>query len=163
MKGDILYPLNQLKDIDKEVYEQQASKYHGREFVMSWKIPTLNCLWNDVLHFSPVHPKEVKKELAKLGQDFGGKFIQVDPEILDQGKATVYLYKNTKGSKELDMEEFTNFTITDLPKYSEFPEATANYYKKMINGGKSPLLFVRIPHILYQGSVNTKDCEIIEI
>ncbi len=163
MKGDTLYPLNKLENIEPEIYKEQASKYEGREFVMDRIIPTLDCLWNDVLHMSPVDPNNIKEELAKLGQSFGGKFLKIDPEILDRNKTTVYLFNNKKKDKGVNEDNFTDFKIEDLPKYSKFPESTADYYKKMIGENKRPLLYVWIPHILYKGTINITDGEVIEI
>ncbi len=31
---------------------------------MEQRIPILNCLWNDVLHFSPVHPAKIKQAMT---------------------------------------------------------------------------------------------------
>ena len=60
LEGSILYPLNTLKGKHPDIYEQQVSKYVGREHIKEQRIPILDCLWNDVLHFSAVNPKEVK-------------------------------------------------------------------------------------------------------
>ncbi len=57
LQGNILYPLNTLKEKHPEIYEQQVSKYVGREHMTQQRIPILDCLWNDVLHFSAVNPK----------------------------------------------------------------------------------------------------------
>ncbi|MBK8551651.1 MAG: hypothetical protein IPL53_11555 [Ignavibacteria bacterium] len=59
LRGNVLYPLNTLKEIHPDLYEQQASKYAGREHITCQIIPILNCLWNDVLHFSAVNPEEI--------------------------------------------------------------------------------------------------------
>jgi len=48
LEGNILYPLNILKDKCPEVYEKEVSKYVGREHVKENRIPAFNCLWNDV-------------------------------------------------------------------------------------------------------------------
>ena len=37
------------------------------------------------------------------------------------------------------------------------------YYQMSQREGKSPLLFHRIPHILYRGSLNLKDVTIISV
>ena len=56
MQGDFLSPLNQLKDIYPEAYAEAVKKYEGREFLMNVGIPTLDCLWNDFLFLTAVHP-----------------------------------------------------------------------------------------------------------
>ncbi len=67
MIGDTLYPLNILKHTHPDLYTKKVSKYIGREKVMDQIIPILDCLWNDVLHFTAVHPKDVKDALIKAG------------------------------------------------------------------------------------------------
>ena len=47
--GTRLYPLNRLKDRLPGIYESAVKKYEGREWLMNVAIPTLGCLWNDVL------------------------------------------------------------------------------------------------------------------
>jgi hypothetical protein len=42
-----------------EVYVAQIKKYEGRERLLEKKIPVLDCLWNDVLHLSPLNPQVV--------------------------------------------------------------------------------------------------------
>ena len=64
MEGETLYPLNKLKDVYSNIYEEARSKYKGREAVMRHKIPYLNCLWNDVLHLTVVHPQKLKDALG---------------------------------------------------------------------------------------------------
>ena len=62
--GTVLYPLNDLKEIAPDLYQEHGAKYCGREEIRSQRIGPLNCLWNDVLHLSPVHPQRVA-ELAR--------------------------------------------------------------------------------------------------
>jgi len=68
MKGKILYPLNVLKKKYPTLYKKEVQKYDGRKKVLQGKIPSpFNCLWNDVLHFSPVEPSKVMNALKKEG------------------------------------------------------------------------------------------------
>ncbi len=66
LAGEFLCPLNMLRDTQPELYAQHIRKYEGREFVLSQTVPNLGCLWNDVLHFSPVHPKLIVEAMSKL-------------------------------------------------------------------------------------------------
>src|SRR3954469_11560600 len=67
LRGTILYPLNQLAGVAPDLYQQQRAKYHGREALMEQRVPQLDCLWNDVLHLSPVHPARLA-ELARVNE-----------------------------------------------------------------------------------------------
>lgn len=68
LQGDTLFPLNTLKEKYPDLYKKEASKYVGREQIMQDVLPILNCLWNDVLHFSAVHPSLVKEALFESGR-----------------------------------------------------------------------------------------------
>ena len=65
MRGNVLYPLNQLKEVYPELYKEQVEKYNGREWVRKGQILPLNCMWGDVLHLSAVHPAEIQKALLE--------------------------------------------------------------------------------------------------
>lgn len=151
LQVSILYPLNALKEKHPDIYEQQVSKYVGREHITQQRIPILDCLWNDVLHFSAVNPKEVKQALIEAGRnlDFTMNYYQVDPKLIEPKNAIVYLYAHTDNKDKMNEENFTPYNPDEMPKFSSMPQATKDYYKEMIGKGERPLLYHRIPHILY--------------
>lgn len=164
MFGDILYPLNVLKDKYPEIYKEHKRKYEGREEVMDLIIPKINCRWNDALHLSAIHPKIVKDALCEAGgrSDYKMLCYQIDPHILEPEKTVVYLYS----APELDMtkeEDFIEFKPDEMDKYSLLPEKTIEYYKESYSNNRRPLAFHRVPHILYKGSINIKDFPVIEV
>ena len=163
LRGNILYPLNVLKEKYPDLYEMQVSKYAGREHVTRQQIPILNCLWNDVLHFSAVHPSEIKKALIEAGSkfDFNRSYYQINPELLSTKNTIVYLYAHVNNEREMEKENFVSYNPNDIAKFSHMPQATKDYYKEIINKGERPLLYHRIPHILYKGSLDIIDMPII--
>lgn len=164
MIGNILYPLNELKSIDQNLYEQAKKKYTGREFVMEQRVPILHCLWNDVLHFSALHPIEIKKEFENNGKEFTSqKFYKIDPHKLDQNNTIVYLFKHQNESEKFQPENWTVYDPSNLDGYTEMSDQTKNYYKMMFEKDDQPLLWAYVPHIMYRGSVDISDCEIVEI
>jgi len=50
-----------------------------------------------------------------------------------------------------------------MAKFSSIPQATKDYYKEMIGRGKRPLLYHKIPHILYKGTLDITDLPIISV
>ena len=73
MQGHVLFPLNALKEALPEIYSYQAEKYKGRERLLEKKIPILDCLWNDVIHLSPIHPQIILDCFRKEGlYDYAG-------------------------------------------------------------------------------------------
>ncbi len=164
MKGDILYPLNTLKEKYPELYGEHINKYKGREEILDLIIPTLQCLWNDAIHLSAIHPKAVKDAIAEAGgrSDYKMFCYQIDPHLLEPDKATVYLYT----TPELDMtnvEDFREFNPDDIGRYSILSKETIEHYKDSYKNGRKPLPFNRAPHILYKGTIDVKGMEIIEV
>ena len=158
--GNILYPLNELKTIYPEIYAKERSKYIGREEVTQQIIPKLDCLWNDVLHFSAVHPSIIKSALAEAGDQVNLKrtYYEVDPTLLDLEKTVIYLYLYKDKNKQ---ENWAAYDPRDLDKYSLIPQFTKDYYKKMLERNERPLLYHGIPHILYRGTLDTTKLRIV--
>lgn len=165
VRGNILYPLNVIKEIHPDIYEQQARKYTGREHITLQRIPVLNCLWNDVLHFSAVHPKEIKQALIEAGRisDFTTNCYQVDAKLIEPESAIVYLHTFAENKDKLNEKNFAPYNPDELAKYSFVPQATKNYYKEKIGMSEHPLLYVWIPHILYKGTLDVTDLPIISV
>ncbi len=70
LKGEYLIPLNELKRVYPNLYREYIQKYKDhtqRENLLTRKIPKLECLWNDVVHFLPLHPYEIYKVLLEIG------------------------------------------------------------------------------------------------
>lgn len=162
MKGDFLHPLNALRTTDPDLYAKKAAKYEGREEVMQQLIPTLDALWNDVIHLSPINPEELKQSLIEAGmQPRNMKFYKIDPSLLDPSKTTIYLFNN--GDEEITAEHFAGYDPNNLIPHSTLPESTKSYYKKMFSENKKPLYFIGVPHILHKGSIDTSKLEIITV
>lgn len=163
MTGNILYPLNEIKDKYPEIYEHHVLKYAGREQLLKHKIPILNCLWNDVLHFSAVHPDEIKKSLTEAGdkKEFTLKYYKVDPKLLKPEITIVYLYAHNDVKDKLNENNYVSYAPENVSKYSSMPQTTKDYYKEIIDKGGRPLLYHRIPHILYRGTLDVTDLPVI--
>ncbi len=110
LHGNILYPLNVLKQIHPDIYDQQVSKYFGREQLLKLQIPILECLWNDVLHFSAVNPAEIKQAFIEAGgnPDFTMNYYQVDPKLISPENAVLYLYADTVIKDRLNETNFVS-------------------------------------------------------
>lgn len=165
MQGDTLYPLNMLKDKYPEAYEKAIQKYVGREHIINQVIPGVNWLWNDVLHFTAVHPAKVKRAMQEVGfSDLrSSKFYQIDATLLDPEISIVYLYKHQDTKDKLNEANFVSYDPCIIDEYSEIPDETKAYYKEMLVAGKRPLLYHRIPHVLYCGTINIKDMPVIQV
>jgi len=163
MRGNIIYPLNELKNVYPDIYSERVKKYEGREHVMQEKIPVLNCLWNDVLHLSAVDPREIKEELNRAGKEFNIKgFYKIDPNSLDPKNTIVYLYTSPIPNHALVKEDFVPYTPNIVEKISTLPEETKKYYAEVISQGNRPFLWHGVPHVLYKGTIDVSNLEILE-
>lgn len=160
MEGNILFPLNTVKEILPSIYAQAVSKYEGRGRVMRKVIPGLNCLWNDVIHLTAVQPVELKKALVGAGMP-GSKvleFYQIDPDIFDPENTIVYLYLDdhveTPGN-------FVPFVSDEVGLYSKIPQATLDHYKETTRENR--FVHYRVPHILYKGTIDISQCPIVRV
>lgn len=165
--GHLLYPLNQLKHVYPSLYAAKVVNYQGREAVMQARLPLLNCLWNDVLHFSPVHPSKILTALAGVG--FARKprrYFEVDPLAHGFNATNAVIFFHQRIQLEpfgLEAEDFMAFHPEGLRELGEVPVATIAHYQAMFQQGKLPLIHLYAPHILYQGVLDTRGVRIIEV
>ena len=164
MKGNILYPLNKLKFIYPSIYQEAVKKYEGREYLLKAHIPTLNCLWNDVLHTVAVHPTKLEFALQNAGLSLSNRrFFEIDAREIDPGKMSVYLMQDKSVDRHSKLENYEKFEYKNLKEYSEVPEQTKRYYKKSALENKPIMLFGFIPHILFHGDIDVSKSQIIEL
>jgi len=168
---NILYPLNMLKEKFPDLYEVKAEKYlepqgsneeknKDRKSIPERLIPTLEqAAWGDALNLTAIHPQDLINALESAGfSPKEMKFYQIDPELLDSKLTTVYLYKEEVSEQE-DSKQYVDFDSKKLHEYKAIPDETKTYYKKRFEEQKRPLLFVRVPHILYKKHLDVSDVE----
>lgn len=166
MQGKILYPLNTLNEIYPEIYTRQIAKYNDypdRKKLPQKIIPRLNCLWNDVVQCSPVHPYLLYQALAlrELSVNPALEFFQIP--ISEVGSAPLALFDDSASSNE----DITDETVTLISpeSYRELtavPEATLKWYDRLASQGKRVFgHFVGVPHVMVQGPIEITEAKII--
>ena len=164
--GDTLYPLNRLDRIYPEVAAKEKRKYDLRKNLVAVRLPILNCLWNDVIHLSPLHPSKIKESLIKAGclqQAPRRSYFVIDPQSLEPGGAVFFRHsKDTNGNYDFLAEDFSLFESSRYRELESVPEEQLAYFIQMRNEGKKPLLWARTSHVLFQGEIKIKDVEIVE-
>lgn len=79
---------------------------------------------------------------------------QVDPKLIEPKNAIVYLNAHTDNKDKMNGENFVPYNPDEVAKLASMPQATKDYYKKMIDKGEGPLFYHRVPHksccVLYQ-------------
>lgn len=163
MQGDILYPMNVLKDMKPELYEKLLSGYAHRPHIMKKYIPTLGCVWNDVIHFSLVDPLILNGALKDAGFSPSGSVFKIPISLLDPAKATIYINKKDEEGVVISLDNFVDFTEENVTKYNEINDITRRYFSEMHKLKKLPLKHRFLPHVLYRGTIDIDGLEIIKI
>lgn len=155
--GNILYPLNELHQHVPEAYTLQVKKYIGREELLKQIIPILNCLWNDVLQFSTVHPEQIRDELIQAGFNWLVRdWFVVEPSkvgITVNNTVIYYPSQQKRGDFTIPVSDVQHFSLDILQKLNHLPTATKVYYREAIAANECPLAFNFVPHVLYRGSI----------
>jgi len=157
LNGDSLIPLNQIRKFDQALYEKKVKKYKGRENLLNLIIPKLNCKWNDVLFFSPVHPqiiKELREELHLKWNLFN--WYELNPNDIPAFEKKSVIYdseEKQKGDFSINEKEIIPFTLDKLKKYRKIPNSTRQHYKNMKAQDEPIFTFYQIPHILFKGVI----------
>lgn len=162
MIGTELIPLNQMQATMSDIRDRNLDKYKGREQIIEREIPLLNCLWNDVVQFLPVHPQkvfELQRDLGLIASVPPYKFYEIDLDSLDPDKAVVF-FKTAPGEENTEAKWLKDVDFSSL---QEVPEATQAYYKTLTGTGELPFNYQFIPHIVYKGSLDITNANIITL
>jgi len=162
MIGTRLIPLNQMDASMTEIRDKNLEKYEGRKEILERRIPLLNCLWNDVVQFLPLHPQKVfglQQELGLIPSVPPYKFYEIDSSSLDPSK-TVVFFKSALGQENVEVKWLRE---VDFASLQEIPIATLAYYKTLVGIGELPFNYQFIPHIVYKGTVDISSANIITL
>jgi hypothetical protein len=165
-RGDTLYPLNQLANVAPDLYEAQRAKYRGREALCAQRVPVLDCLWNDVIHFSPVHPSRVREAMAAegLGDHWRQKhWFVIDPVKLNFSaeNTVIFLHRDLASETSVAGEDFEPYSIKRVRELTEVPQRTRDAYQAFRLHGTAAFLFSGVPHILHRGSIDVSHIDVI--
>lgn len=164
LKYDEIMSLNQLELIDQELFDSGNWKYLNRPELKKIKIPTLNCLWNDVIFMSPVHPAQIKKALEDSGIEVKQQqeWFEICPQDcgFNSFNSTIFMYSSAS-SDSSDLNEYRSFSIDNIKSLNKLkPEVTA-YYKECAIQGAKPMVFHLIPHVMHKGKLSLDKLSII--
>lgn len=169
MIGEKLIPLNAFKEVHPRLHGQYTKKYFDhpeRSKLLTKQVPKLNCLWNDVLHFLPLHPYHVYNALKSLGINAKTNlpFYKIPIERLRHNQNALYLYAKEHYSgpaADLREEEIRLVSIEDYQEMTQIPSDTVEYFSLEKDTGKPFGMFHFIPHLLSLGQVDIEGVDII--
>jgi hypothetical protein len=163
MVGDVIMPLNDMKDAHPELYKEYAKKYdyEWRGNLMEKRIEPLNCLWNDVVFLLPVHPAEIRDARRSLGLRWNTtKFFVVPSEILQPELAAIYSYEGRWQNEQ----QYTPYTEEGLRAHSTLSERTVDIWAWLTkHRGGLRVTYDRVTHIFYKGHIPWRDLSILEV
>ena len=133
---------------------------------MEREIPLLDCLWNDVVHFSTLHPHDIYKELKKLDLNLKEdlKFYKIPIEHLQDNENALYHYKKKHYSgpeAPIAPENLEFLNIEDYTELEDLPIDTLKYFIDESEKDERVAMFHYVPHVLSKGKVRIDDVEII--
>lgn len=167
MNGNHLLPLNQMNK-DSDTYKMAIRKYRGREVLMETKIPMLDCLWNDVIHFSSISPQLIYEKLLELGAalKFTGankSYYKIPVEDVVSTQSVIYDFSNDEKEKKksfnLSDSDTSLLSKIEYSELSNIPNQTVAFWKQAINSGKPVLWYPYIPHIFVKGAIDISKYE----
>jgi hypothetical protein len=155
--GDKLLPLAILRVEYPEVYAKAMEKYEGREEVSQNFIPPLECLWEDVIFLSPVHPQVLHGVLVSCGHRglIGKEAYVIDPRSLRPDWLVIYDYADGGSYSFYDGEDYL--------RYGRISDVTRNHYRNAAEAGKRPFLFHGITHVMYRGEICVDGLPVVRV
>jgi len=155
MHGNTLFPLNRLREVAPAVAAIACQKYEGREVLLKTRIPPLDCLWNDVLMFCPVHPRHIMQTFREEGYNLRPRrWFEVPLSRFEPACTAVFFSKiRPYGDFAMPDDAFAMLSDVDFESLTHFPDALRQHIGQARAENRRPFMFVGVPHILYRGTL----------
>ena len=164
MTGTVLSPLNELKDSSPDLYAIRQKHHEYQPHVLEESIPRLGCFWDDVLHFTALHPTKIAEALHTFGYtDIKLKYYEIDATKLDPAKTIVFLNKPREPHEHTKVTDFTPYDPQEVEKWAYIPEEAMNLHKKKLPTADEFLVNYGAPYILFKGDLSIEGEKIIEL
>jgi len=168
MQGHVLLPLNELRDHWPEAYAREAKKYQGRETLMEKRVPVLGCLWNDVIHTSPVNPQIILDTFRQEGlYEFAKPAAEIEVykipiELIDEDKAIYFqCFAEEFGDFSDDSRKYWSFSKAEFAEQMSVEPKQIEMWKKSRAEGRRLLWFTHTRHVLVRQRIDVSQCEVI--
>ncbi len=158
LRGDVLYPLNTLRELHPDLYEDERAKYDRRESLLELRIPILDVLWNDALHLSPFHPARVAAAWRDAGlspESLADPFFQIPVERIDHRRAVWF------PSGALPLDDVAPFDRAAYREPTELPAAYVEHVRRRGGEGRRLRAFAHLPHVLVAAPVDVTGLAVV--
>ena len=163
-QGDILYPLHRLREVCDRLYERERANYNGREELLEQRVPMLECRWNDVLHFSPVHPEKIALICREEALDWRpARWFEFDATELgfDGTNSVIFSYTEMGLSTSIPATQFEAYSARRVDELTEVPQRTRDYVRQIVKTGEPHFIFAGVPHILHRNPLDVRQMKVI--
>lgn len=157
MEGTKLIPLNEQRNLFPGLYKAAVQKYVDRMSVMEQTIPHFECLWNDVLFLSPVHPQIMNnaRRLYKVPTP-ERRWFEIDSDLLEQDNLLLYRHRpKWLVDMEPEKDEYEAFTKLDKEEKGSLATLQEAGIWSIRKWREEALYWGFVPHILYRGHIET--------
>ncbi|HNT98269.1 MAG TPA: hypothetical protein PKK31_08400 [Elusimicrobiales bacterium] len=144
-------------------------KYEGREWLTRAVIEHFGCLWNDVLHFSLMHPSVIYKALSETGfghHKVSREWFEVPLEDVLSTDSVIYRNEEEgdKDGKErkLSIDEFEPVASARVKELSGMPDRNLRYYRRSFEKKRPPVMWGYAPHLLYKGELDVRSYKVFD-
>ncbi|GCE07232.1 hypothetical protein [Dictyobacter aurantiacus] len=158
MVGEVLYPLNTLRQLYPDIYERERLKYQDHPSRMALPqqvIPKLNCLWNDVVQCSPIHPHLLYLALRERGLAVQPQrtFFRI-PLLAVRGIPIVIVDASGPAATPLREDDVCLFDEASYRELDAVPQKALVWYDRLARRERRDGLFAGVPHIMVQGPIS---------
>lgn len=162
MVGSVLYPLNRLKSVSGELYQQLAERYSNRRDLMEQRIPKLNCYWNDVIHCIPIHPHLLYEAMIHAGmRPQEREYLQIDVSLLVNVECAVFAF-NTSPPIPVPDHEVALVEPDSFEELTDIPVETKEWYKYLaVHSGRLHLTYRYVPHFFVKGTIDLSNAGVV--
>ncbi len=166
-RGDVLYPLDGLREALPEIYKRERAKYDGRESVLSFVIPGLGVTWGATVNLSALDPVHLVTARRKLEIPFSvlltRRVLRIPVERISHLPAvrynsTTHWINSSPGDPNVPLtppeHEFFPFSATTYEEVTQVPELHLDYLRRQQSRGERALGFVFVPHVLVASAID---------
>ena len=171
-RGDMLYPLDGLRQVFPDIHERERIKYANRESVLSYVIPGLGVTWGATVNLSALDPSQLVAARRQLGVPFSNlltrRVLRIPVERIAHLPAVRYnsethWINSSPGDSTVPLappsDEFVPFNAEIYEEVQEVPEMHLHYLRRQLARGERALGFVFVPHVLVAAPIDVSGLE----